>query len=172
MKKLYIIVLLALLLLLLYTCTDEAATRGISLPKAFPSTAAIDRIEYDFLGGHKGESNVRVIDDRTLHVSIRFRPDDPVQQDDWRVSIIPGFTPTFHWDPHLAPTDEHIIEQHVFRSPALIAADEQRVITMIPDLDILGRGTPVRWYLDMDALENRLVLGMSNSRVDDHVLFV
>jgi hypothetical protein len=87
------------------------------------------------------------------------------------MTLTPGFTPSFHWSPHLTPTPHHIIDQHVFRSPALIVSDEQQVLALIPDLNMMREGTPVRWYLDLDAEQNKLILGMSNSSVDDHVLF-
>src|SRR5690554_349041 len=160
------------MMLLLPACADREAPASVSLPKKFKYADAIEKIEYSLLGEHRGESRVTVVDDQTVHVVLKFRLRDSLHQDDWRIAVVPNFTPSFHWAPHLAPSDEHIIEQHVFRSPALIAADKQRVITLIPDLDILRKGTPVRWYLDMDASGNRLVLGMSRSRVDDHVLFV
>lgn len=171
-KSALIILLIAPLLSLAWACTGSEDAPGVELPRAFQHRGAIDRILYTPLGEHKGESHVTIVDDHTVHVSIRFQPGEALEQDDWHVAVVPGFTPTFHWAPHLSPTAEHIIEQHVFRSPALIASDGQRVITVIPDLDILQEGTPVRWYLDMDAPGNKLVLGMSNSRVDDHVLFV
>lgn len=164
--------LLAIALALLPACAGDKAAHDIPLPKAYPFADAISKIDYQLLGGKRGESRVTVVDSHTVHVLIRFQPDAPVRQDDWQVVVTPGFTPSFHWAPHLTPTDRHVVEQHVFRSPALIAADGQRVITLIPDLDILLYGTPVRWYLDMDAPGNRLVLGMSSSSVDDHVLFM
>ncbi len=131
----------------------------------------IEKIEYDLLNDNKGVNKVTVLDENTIHVKISFKLDCQVQQDDWKVTVIPGFKPDFHWAPHLTPTDNHIIEQHVFRSPALIVSDDKKMFLLIPDLDILKGGTPVRWYMDMDAPGNRLVLGMSNSKVDNHVLF-
>jgi hypothetical protein len=43
---------------------------------------------------------------------------------------------------------------------------------MIPDLDLLKKGSPVPWYMDMNAPQNYLELGMSKSRVEEHVLYV
>lgn len=160
------------MMLLLPACADREAPASVSLPKKFKYADAIEKIEYTLLGEHRGESRVTVVDDQTVHVVLKFRLRDSLHQDDWRIAVVPNFTPTFHWAPHLSPTNEHIIEQHVFRSPVLIASDEHQVITLIPDLDIMLQGTPVRWYLDMDTPSNQLVLGMSRSRVDDHVLFV
>ena len=127
---------------------------------------SIQNIEYDLLGDHKGESEISVIDENTIHIRITFSLDNEVRQNDWQVAVTPGFNPTFNWSPHLTPTDNHIIEQHVFRSPALIASDDDQAIILIPDLDIMNNGTPVRWYMDMDASRNKLVLGMVNLKLD------
>ncbi|MGI6073586.1 MAG: hypothetical protein ACOYEA_02950 [Fermentimonas sp.] len=128
-------------------------------------------ISYDMLGGQKGVFSSRKIDANTVHITITFDLEDEVRQDDWKAVITPDFTPDFHWAPHLTPTDNHVIDQHVFRSPALIASDNSHCLVLIPDLDIMKEGTPIRWYMDIDAPRNMLVIGMSNSRVDNHVLF-
>lgn len=149
---------------------DQSHKVVLKVPK--PLRNAVEKIEYDLLGGEKGTSTIKVIDDNCFYIQLSFSSDQIVRQDDWQVAITPGFIPSFHWAPHLTPTNRHIIDQHVFRSPALIMADDRQVITLIPDLGIMKKGTPVRWYLDMDAEDNKLVLGMSNSKVDDHVLFM
>jgi len=141
----------------------------VKLPHSFENE--IGEIQYDQLGNEKGTRRIEVLSDSCLHVRIRFKLDGPLQQDDWQMILIPGFTPSFHWSPHLTPTPHHVIDQHVFRSPALIVSDEQQMLALIPDLNIMSEGTPVRWYLDMDAQQNRLILGMGNSSVDGHVLF-
>ncbi|QJD83969.1 hypothetical protein [Cohnella herbarum] len=114
-------------------------------------------------------------------VRLSFRLDSPVAQADWSVTIRPAFQPVFHWSPHLTPTDEHVVDQHSFRSPALIAHDGQRMITMIPDLDAMmamplksasGDAKEPRWYMDLNAPRNELVLGLSATEVREHVLYV
>jgi len=90
--------------------------------------------------------------------------------------------PTFHWAPHLTPTENYVIDQHVFRSPALIMSTPKKVLIVIPDLDILSSSynnpeahkdkKKPRWYLDLDAQKNHLILGMSCTRVKEHILFV
>lgn len=132
---------------------------------------AVEHLQYDRLGNEKGRISMRVVDRNTLHLKLTFSLDRPLQQDDWQLTLKPAFTPTFHWAPHLTPTDNHVIDQHVFRSPALIVTDKEQTLVLIPDLEIMKKGTPVRWYLDLNAATNRLTLGMSNSRVTDHVLF-
>ena len=138
---------------------------------SFPGDHTRQTIQYDQLGVQKGQSHVTVINEQCLHVKISFMLGQPLQQDDWQLSVTPGFVPSFHWSPHLTPTGRHIVDQHVFRSPALIMSDGKQMIALVPDLDIMQKGTAVRWYLDLDAPNNRLILGMSNSSVAEHVLF-
>src|SRR5690606_3122633 len=92
-------------------------------------------------------------------------------QDDWRAVIRPKYTPEFFCAPHLTPTDDYIIAQHVFRAPALIAASPHQQITVVPDLDVLSHGSAVRWHMDMNAQSRTLTLGLSNAEVAEHVLF-
>lgn len=132
---------------------------------------AIETIRYDFLGTHKGKITLKQVDKHTLHVKISIALSEPVPQDDWRLLIQPAFKPKFNWAPHLTPTSKNIIAQHVFRSPALIAADEKQLLIVVPDLELINKQPPVRWYMDMDAPNNLLTLGMSNSRVTDHVIY-
>ena len=138
-------------------------------PKNF--SKAIDAIQYDLLGIERGKSHVKVIDNNTLYINLSFSLKNSVQQGDWRIAVKPDFLPSFHWAPHLTPTDRNVIDQHVFRSPALIVADDHQTLILIPDLDIMQKGTPVRWYMDMDASSNTLILGMCNNHVSEHVLF-
>lgn len=139
------------------------------LPLKF--SKVLDYIVHDQLGDDEGKSYVKVIDKNTIYVNFSFSLDEIVHQDDWRINIHPSFSPSFHWSPHLSPTDNNVIDQHVFRSPALIVADKEQTLVLIPDLDIMQKGTPVRWYLDLDAPKNILTLGMCKSYVSDHVLF-
>lgn len=107
-----------------------------------------------------------------IRVRLHYELDAEVAQDDWRVEITPATQPTFHWAPHLTPTPDHIIDQHSFRSPALIVGDGTHTLAIVPDLDLLTEGPPVRWYLDLDAEREKLVLGMSDYAVKEHVMYV
>ncbi len=145
------------------------AQEKITVPHNFGK--AVEHIQYDWLGNEKGKSSVQTIDQNTLHVQVTFTLDQLLRQNDWRLTLKPAFTPSFHWSPHLTPTDNHVIDQHVFRSPTLVVADKGQVLALIPDLNIMQKDTPVRWYLDLNAESNILTLGMSESHVTDHVLF-
>ncbi|CAH0120663.1 hypothetical protein PAE9249_03184 [Paenibacillus sp. CECT 9249] len=131
----------------------------------------VKSVTYDWLGPYEPTLERQELDGRLTHVTLSFSLEEQVPQDDWQLQIMPAFAPKFHWAPHLTPTDNHIIDQHCFRSPALIVHDERQWLAVIPDLDLLAAGTPVRWYMDMDAGRNMLTLGMSNYKVTEHVLF-
>jgi hypothetical protein len=107
-----------------------------------------------------------------LRFKLTFDLEQPVAQDDFRVDVEPAFAPDFHWSPHLTPTERHVIDQHGFRSPALIASGPGCTLTLIPDLDLLLEGSPVRWYMDLDAPARKLTLGMSDTEVEGHVFYV
>jgi len=142
----------------------------IELPASIDAyVASMDVAE---LGGLSPEVSTEQVGPGLFRTELRFRLDHPVQQDDWRVTLRPAFVPEFHWAPHLTPTAEHVIDQHVFRSPALVVSNSERVVRLVPDLDVLGASQAVPWYLDLDAQRGELVLGMSQSAVREHVLFV
>ncbi|MBB6735657.1 hypothetical protein [Cohnella zeiphila] len=142
------------------------------LPLSFsPAERFIRKIAANSLGACPPTAEVHAVDDHTVRYTIAFSLSEEVRQDDWQLRIEPSFEPSFHWAPHLTPTDRHVIDQHVFRSPALIVHDGRRMLALVPDLDLLTAGSPVRWYLDLDAERNRLTLGMSRSEVTEHVLF-
>lgn len=124
------------------------------------------------LGDAQPEIRYSEISENRLKVSVTFELKDSVLQDDWQVNITPAFRPDFHWAPHLTPTNDHIIAQHLFRAPALIVSSGKKKLTVIPDLDLMKEKPPVDWYLDMDAPGNVLTLGLSGSRPKEHVLYV
>ncbi len=132
----------------------------------------IRSIRYSKLGDVIPTMTMGPLEQERIHVLLTFDLPDAVEQDDWRLDIEPAFQPSFHWSPHLTPTEAHIIDQHSFRSPAVLAASKQKLLALVPDLDIMARGTPARWYLDLDAKKNRLSLGMSDYEVPSHVLYV
>jgi hypothetical protein len=123
------------------------------------------------LGGQAPRVQTEPMGEGIVRVRLSFDLARSVAQDDWQVQITPAFEPTFHWSPHLTPTDAHIVDQHVFRSPALIVSDGKQTLAIVPDLDLLQARPQIRWYLDLDAPGNRLSMGMSDYAVADHVLF-
>lgn len=141
----------------------------------------VDSIEYGELGGARPQASVVYLEPGRARIRLRFRLAEEIRQDDWRVTIRPAFAPTFRWSPHLTPTDEHVVDQHSFRSPALIVGDRERLLTIVPDPDAMlampetsasGAAESPRWYMDMDAPRNELTLGLSATAVREHVLYV
>ncbi|MES1214614.1 MAG: hypothetical protein ABUT20_03775, partial [Bacteroidota bacterium] len=131
----------------------------------------ISEIKIDSVSFTPATVSMHEITPGLVQVNIRFELKDPVKQNDWKVTIRPSFKPSFHWAPHLTPGDNNIIAQHVFRSPALIMADNKKQIAIVPDLDLLKKDNRVKWYMDMDAQQDKMILGVSNSVVGPHVLF-
>ncbi|WP_202914598.1 hypothetical protein [Paenibacillus antri] len=133
----------------------------------------VKAIEIDPLGGAAPHLSVERIDEHATRVSIRFELDRRVEADDWRARVSPAFEPSLHWSPHLTPTDRHVVDRHCFRSPALLAADDRRVLALVPDLDAMTRREGVPWYLDLNAEDRELTIGMSETEPDEaaHVLF-
>ncbi len=132
----------------------------------------VSQINYEALGDNKPVIRYETISKKIIKVQLVWDLKDSLKQDDWKIIIHPGFKPDFHWAPHLTPTEDHIIAQHVFRSPALIFASAAKQISIVPDLDIMKNAQPVPWYMDMIAPDEEMVLGMSLSSVKEHTLFV
>jgi len=110
------------------------------------------------------------IDSNTTRYEYTYYFKDSVKTDDWSVTITPDFKPTFHWQPHLTPTNNHIIAQHVFRAPTIILANDSIEFAVIPDLKLI-RNSDVKWYMDLEARTNEIRIGLSKSKVTSHVLF-
>ncbi|HWA33287.1 MAG TPA: hypothetical protein VG737_04110 [Cyclobacteriaceae bacterium] len=165
-----------LILATLACCTGKQDQNVVTLNNAAADVRPIvddfvSSMRFDSLQGLSPEVTVNKVDDGIVRVDFKYRIDKDLRQDDWKVTITPKFLPTFHYAPHLTPTKENIIAQHVFRSPALIAADSSRQVVIIPDLDLIGKDTGVKWYMDLDAPANKLIIGVSRSKVTQHVLF-
>ncbi|HMN31140.1 MAG TPA: hypothetical protein PKE45_23510, partial [Caldilineaceae bacterium] len=96
---------------------------------------------------------------------------EPVQQDELSVKFQLLFEPDFWWAPHLAPADGDCIAQHVFRSPALVAAQGANVLVIVPDLELCGQNPATPWFLDLNAPERTLWLGMSQTTIPEHVRY-
>ncbi|MEI9919541.1 MAG: hypothetical protein WDO14_12150 [Bacteroidota bacterium] len=122
------------------------------------------------LGTEQPQIKRDVIDSNTVRYEFIYNLKAPVTQDDWHIAIHPSFNATFHWQPHLTPTDNHIVAQHVFRAPAIIVGDSSKQLAVIPDLSLIGN-SDVKWYMDLDARTNEIKLGVSKSKVTTHVLF-
>ncbi|MGO1595851.1 MAG: hypothetical protein ACTHYC_01425 [Sphingobacterium sp.] len=143
-----------------------------TIPEAIPASLRdyIESIEFT-LNDHEVSVNFEKQTANRYYVALDWAFDESKELEDLKLSVNPKFRPTFHWAPHLTPTQENVIAQHVFRSPALIVHDEERWMALIPDLTLLKTQPKVPWYLDMNAGENQLTLGMAESRPTQHVLY-
>lgn len=162
--------LLRIIAVIVSICCIGCSENKESLPDSLNDYIA--SIEFQQLHDISPDISYTEVADGIVKVTVTFDLKDTIHQDDWQVQITPAFTPRFNWAPHLTPTGEYIISQHVFRSPAIIAASEDKKLTIIPDLDLLQELPPVKWYMDMNARENQITLGMSEAEVREHVLFV
>ena len=142
---------------------------GQGIPKLLKPYIA--NLEYSSIGGQDPVIKFQKIDKRTVRVELNWDIKADTSLDRLYVAVKPAFKPSFHWAPHLTPTDNHIIAQHVFRSAALIVHDDLKSLAIIPDVSLLTSKPAVPWYLDLDAEQNLLTLGQANSKITDHVLY-
>ncbi len=105
------------------------------------------------------------------HLQVSWENDMDISLPSWEICIEPKFQPNFHWAPHLTPTDNHIINQHVFRSAGMIVKDDKHMLSVIPDVSLLQKIPQVDWFMDLNAVDNKLSLGMANAKITDHILY-
>lgn len=94
-----------------------------------------------------------------------------ITQDELAIQFELAMEPDFWWAPHLAPEEGYVIGQHVFRSPAMIVQRDALTFVVLPDLDCVGRRLQNPWFMDFDAVQNKLWLGMTRTKIPQHVLF-
>jgi len=129
--------------------TSEDGRFQVSLPEGL--SPYIQTLRFDPLGENQPVVEIRKIRGGLFHIHVVFELNKDLTRENWRLEITPGFVPDFHWSPHLTPSEGTVVDQHAFRSPALIAAD--------------------RWYMDLDAPGNALSLGMSETEVVQGLFF-
>ena len=166
--------LLAAALIALSPHRGVCQTQQPALP--LPLQEYVRDIHYDRMGTAAPSVRYTPGQQGSIHVTVSWDLTDSVRQDDLQITIDPAFTPTFHWAPHLTPTDSNIIAQHVFRTPAMIVQSDHRQLILVPDLDLLGQQNNTSnpysgWYMDMNARTHRLTLGLSRSYIKEHVLY-
>jgi hypothetical protein len=104
-------------------------------------------------------------------VEVTWIIQQPVAQDELAIEFEFLFAPIFHWMPHLSPTDEFVVAQHVFRSPAIVAALGLRILAIVPDLRLVGQRSEAPWFMDLDAPRQKAWLGVTRTDVPVHVGF-
>jgi hypothetical protein len=94
-----------------------------------------------------------------------------IAQDELAVEFDLAIQPDFWWAPHLAPHEGYVVGQHVFRAPAIIVQRDSLTLVIAPDLDLVGRRPGNPWFIDYDAVQNKMWLGMVETEIPEHVLF-
>lgn len=131
----------------------------------------VSDIEAEVIDGVHPKLRSYMTDDGQVKVSLSYDFPRAVRRDDIKIKIRPAFNPTFHWAPHLTPTDNHVIAQHVFRNPAMIMQGNDTTLTMIISPENKFNNDLFHYYADMDAQRQELILGISKTIVTDHVLY-
>lgn len=114
---------------------------------------------------------VSKIQDGWQQVRVKWNVPDEMAQDELAIQFDLAIEPDFWWAPHLAPEEGYVIGQHVFRSPAMIVQRDSLTFVVLPDLDIVGRRPENPWFMDFDAVQNKMWLGMTRAEIPQHVLF-
>ncbi len=122
-------------------------------------------------GAGSPEVTVRVAGEGWQRVGLRWQVPGEIACDELAIPFEVALEPDFWWAPHLAPEEGYVIAQHVFRSPALIAQQENLSVAVVPDLDLVGQRPDSPWFLDYDAPARRMWLGLVRTDIPAHVLF-
>ena len=103
-----------------------------------------------------------------INLSAELEEELPVG--DWHVQICPSFPADFTYTPHLTPESDNVIDMHVFRSPAMMMGQGDKILCVLPVTDGVQDGAN-RYYMDLDALNNVMTLGITTTRKGAHVLY-
>jgi hypothetical protein len=165
-------------------------TRPPTAPEPVEPEGAMTMVETDFeylvvLGGEDlvrfsapklsevGRPRVEVSEagDGWQRVRMSWGVASEVSQDELSVEFDLAIEPDFWWAPHLAPRAGYVVGQHVFRAPAIIVQRDTLTLVIAPDLDVVGRRPENPWFMDFDAIQNKMWLGMVETEIPEHVLF-
>lgn len=80
--------------------------------------------------------------------------------------------PRHVWVPHLTPEDGYVIGDAVFRSPAIVVADDTLALALVPDLDDVRDADGWRAWLDYDHSCSTVTLAAGAYRPEGHVFYV
>ena len=142
------------------------------VPTTFPVNPSlhgyIKDIKADLLGNIRPVLTYNSLENGMTQLDFCYSLPESVRQDDCAIQIQAAFSPNFFWMPHLTPSPKNIAAQHIFRTPALIARGECKTLILIPDVE---NQTAAPLYLDMDAVEGTMTIGVSENQVTDHVLY-
>ncbi|MCJ7735723.1 MAG: hypothetical protein MUQ10_00215, partial [Anaerolineae bacterium] len=124
------------------------------------------------LGDQTPTITIQQIDSEWQLVHLEWELSEALAQDSLALDFDLSLDPDFWWAPHLAPEPGTCIGQHVFRSPALIASEGVRTLVLVPELEICGSRPENPWFMDIDAQEKQLALGMTSTTIGRHVEYL
>lgn len=130
----------------------------------------IQNIEAAALLGCNPEITVEKEGGNLYHLFFTYDLKEAGEQTDLNICIQFPKNPEFAWSPHLTPEEGYIVQQHVFRTPAMIFRYPNAAMTLFPDLESMKQYSGY-WYMDMDAPEGKMYYGISDRCIPEHVLF-
>lgn len=139
-------------------------------PNDFLALGMLKEIKISGLGQLSPRFTYQQTGDNMWRLSFTCRLEKAHTQKDWEAVLTAGFTPTFHWAPHLTPQNGYIAARHVFRTPAVIFQDNHNTLAVIPDIKTTA-SQKVPCYLDMDAVNQTISIGLADSQVTGHILY-
>jgi len=120
-------------------------------------------------GSPKCEVVIADVGEGWQRVRMIWDVNEEIHQDELAITLSLDMKPDFWWAPHLSPAKGYCIAQHVFRSPAIITAEDKKTLVILPDLDICGKSEGNPWFMDFDAPERTIWIGMSHTEIPVHV---
>jgi len=91
----------------------------------------IINIEAGSLCGIRPQIEVNKAGENLYHLTFVYELQESGEQEDLNVCIQLPQNPDFAWSPHLTPEEGYIIQQHVYRTPAMIFGYEKTPGTVI-----------------------------------------
>jgi hypothetical protein len=73
------------------------------------------------------------------------------------------------WKPHLAPEEDMVIGDLVFRSPVMIFEKEDEMLALVPDLEFLKANRTIPHYIDYVEPDRTLFYGLGHYEKTKHV---
>ena len=114
---------------------------------------------------------VTEVDGGWQHVRMQWDVPQEISHDELSIRFDLAFDPDFWWAPHLAPYEDYVVAQHVFRAPAMIVQRGSLTLVIAPNLDVVGQRPENPWFMDYDAIRKKMWLGMVKTEIPEHVLF-
>lgn len=131
---------------------------------------SLPEITWDAIGEDRIRTKITKMERDLIHIELSTFLTQELQQDIWQVNLKLPFCPSFCWTPHLAPEEGYCIDQHAFRCPAMIASDAEKLLVVLPDLEVM-KESKNRWFMDINVPEQIMSLGVAECEVPQHVLF-